>query len=169
MNVDTTIESTALPSPTSSSVKLTSASTVVSSSASTNSHTSSATQQPDNSNSHLDNVLDIVLGVVLGVVAFIAFLIGAVLWWLGRRRHFANSEGVVHLPSPLEQTPSQSPELRGPETVDMQQYLANTAVPHIAGFSNNTSLASPTSAQFLDTSKPGSVRSDVPSISPSNA
>jgi hypothetical protein len=91
-------------------------------------------------------------GIVGGTVGF-AVLLGLGHWWLGRRRRIAASG--IPIPSPIEE-----PEPHGAGS-DMRQYLANTVPMRLANSSINTSLASPTSAQFSHSSAPGSIRSEV--------
>ncbi|KAF8077809.1 hypothetical protein FPV67DRAFT_1684714 [Lyophyllum atratum] len=152
LSANSTAESTALPIPTSTSISFR---TTISSTASKEASpaSTSSTAGKTTSSTAEDNA---VIGAIVGGTVGFAIIIGFIHWFLTRRRRIAES-GIV-LTSPVEE--SQPQEL---QTADMQQYLANTAPVHLAASSINTSLASPSSAQFsFNLSAPGSsIRSEA--------
>jgi hypothetical protein len=150
LSANSTAESTALPIPTSTSITVR---TTVSSTASKEASPSStnSTAGKTTSSTAEDNAI---IGAIVGGTVGFAIIIGFIHWYLTRRRRIAES-GIV-LTSPVEESQPQ-----GPQTTDMQQYLANTAPMQLAASSINTSLASPSSAQFSNLSAPGSIRSEA--------
>jgi hypothetical protein len=94
------------------------------------------------------------MGGIVGGTVGLAILLGFMHWFFSRRRRIA--ESGARLSSPIEEAQPQ-----GPATADMQQYLANTVPMQLATSSINTSLASPSSAQFSNLSAPGSIRSEA--------
>lgn len=152
---NSTAESTALPTPSSTTLSRTS----IISSTEGHTPTSSNPSTPLNSAIASDHRDDVILGSVLGATVGLAVFLGFVYWWYNRRRRLAITarSGV-----PL-QSPSVESHISAPESADMQQYLANTVPARLGASSTSTSLASPNSAQLSNTSKPGSIRSNVPS------
>ncbi|KAG6851264.1 hypothetical protein H0H93_011700 [Arthromyces matolae] len=152
MPFDTTAESTALPSPTSTFTSP--ATATISTSIISSSSTSASSTSTPSTGSHHANVVG---GAIVGSTIGAALLLGIFAWWLNRRRHLVPQAVLLSSPTPSTTPPP------GHETTDMRQYLENTTVPTqaLTESSINTSLPSPKSANFTNTtaSRPGSVKS----------
>jgi len=96
-----------------------------------------------------------IIGGIVGGTVGLAILLGFVHWVFTQRRR-RRAESGARLSSPIGEVQPQ-----GPATTDMQQYLANTVPMQLAASSINTSLASPSSAQFSNLSVPGSTKSEA--------
>ncbi|GLB34838.1 putative expressed protein [Lyophyllum shimeji] len=153
LSANSTVESTALPTPTSvSSISITTTTPAPTTSKEPPPATTSSAASTSAPSSAHDNAL---MGGIVGGTVGLAVVLGFIHWYFARRRRRTAERGAI-LSSPTVEA-----QTHGPPTADMQQYLANTLPAHLSSSPINTSLVSPSSAQFSNLSGPGSIGSEA--------
>lgn len=130
INLADKTESTAAPSPTSTTSMIvpTTSSTPITTSTSSPSATNTASSDTGTLSPVSDARANAIAGGVIGGVVGLALILALAFWYYNRRRRIA--ESGVQLSSPIEEThPPQT------LTADMRQYLANTVPAQLASSS----------------------------------